>query len=229
MHEEGGAAADVGLEEMHAGVGGVPGFDDDVVELVAEELVDDALVLAVDFEEVGEGAYGGHAVGVLLVGVGLEDVANGVGGVAVFFDEGFEGVATAVEGGDFAAQLVAATLGLRLFGAAGFDLEAEFGDLGFETLQALGDGLEGECNLAALETESFELLFCDVGLGDQALGFALEAGECGCGLCLFVAGLADALHQLHGGAAILFGLLLGWGDGANSLLGLRLMGLCGFA
>ena len=36
--------------------GGVPAFDDDVVELVAEELVDDVFVLAVDFEEVGEGA-----------------------------------------------------------------------------------------------------------------------------------------------------------------------------
>ena len=59
MDEEGGAAGDVGLEQAHAGVGGVPGFDDDVVELVAEELVDDALVLAVDFEEVGERADGG--------------------------------------------------------------------------------------------------------------------------------------------------------------------------
>ncbi len=78
-------------------------LDDDVVELVAEELVDDALVLAVDFEEVGERADGGHAVGVLLVGVGLEDVADGVGGVAVLLDEGFERVAAAVEGCDFAA------------------------------------------------------------------------------------------------------------------------------
>ena len=66
MDEEGGAAADVGLEEVHAGVGGVPGLHDDVVELVAEELIDYALVFAVDFEEVGQRAYGGHAVGVLL-------------------------------------------------------------------------------------------------------------------------------------------------------------------
>ena len=98
VDEEGGAAGDVGLQEMHACVGGVPALDDDVVELVAEELVDDALVLAVDFEEVGEGADGGHAVGVLLVGVGLEDVADGVGGVAVLADEGFERAAAAVQG-----------------------------------------------------------------------------------------------------------------------------------
>ena len=204
-------------------------LDDDVVEFVAEELVDYALVLAVDFEEVSEGAYGGHAVGVLLVGVGLEDVADGVGGVAVLLDKGFEGVTAAVEGRDFAAQLVAAALGLRLFGASGLYLQAEFGDLGFETLQALGDRLERERDLAALEAEGLELLFGDVGLGDEALGFALETGESGCGLGFFVAGLADALHQLHRGAAVLLGLLFGCGDGANGLLGLRLMALCGFA
>ena len=60
MDEEGGAAGDVGLEQAHAFVGGVPALDDDVVELVAEELVDDVLVLALDFEEVGEGADGGE-------------------------------------------------------------------------------------------------------------------------------------------------------------------------
>ena len=113
MNEEGGAAGYVGLEQMHAGVGGIPALDDDVVQLVAQELVDDALVLAIDFEEVGERAYGSHAVGVLLVGVGLEDVADRVGRVAVLADEGFERVAAAIERRDFAAQLVAAALGLR--------------------------------------------------------------------------------------------------------------------
>ncbi len=98
-------------------------LDDDVVELVAKELVDDALVLAVDFEEVGERAYGSHAVGVLLVGVGLEDVANRVGGVAVLADEGFERVAATVEGRDFAAQLVAAALGLRSLRCGGLRSE----------------------------------------------------------------------------------------------------------
>ena len=196
--------ADVGLEQVHAGVGGVPGFDDDVVELVAEELVDDALVLAIDFEEVGERADGGHAVGVLLVGVGLEDIADGLGGVAVLADEGFERAAAAVEGGDFAAQLVAAALGLRLFVAAGFDLEAKFGDLGFEALEALGDGLEGERDLAALQAEGVELLSGDLGLGDEAFGFALKTGESGGGLGLLVAGLADALDRAawrRGGSA----------------------------
>ena len=85
-------------------------FDDDVVEFVTEELVDNTLVFTVDFEEVGEGANSGHAVGVVLVGVSLEDVADGVGGVAVLSDQGFEGAAAAVETGDFATELIAAAL-----------------------------------------------------------------------------------------------------------------------
>ncbi len=84
---------DVCLEKMHAGVGCVPGFDDDVVEFVAQELVDDALILAIDFEEVGQRANSGHAVGVLLVGIGLEDVADRVGGIAVLFNKSFKRVA----------------------------------------------------------------------------------------------------------------------------------------
>ncbi len=40
-------------------------------------------------------------------------------------DEAFERAAAAGEGGDFAAELVAAALGLGLFGAAGFDVEAQ--------------------------------------------------------------------------------------------------------
>ncbi len=65
LDEEGGAAGDVGFEEADAFVGGVPGFDDDVVELFAEELVDDGAVRVVDLEEVGEGAEGGRWSGFL--------------------------------------------------------------------------------------------------------------------------------------------------------------------
>ena len=91
---------------------------------------------------------GGHAVEVVAIGFELEDVADGLGGVAVLADEGFERGAAAGERGDLAAEAVAALLGLGLFVAAGAKLEAELGDLGFETLQAFGDGLEGECRPA---------------------------------------------------------------------------------
>ena len=58
MDEEGGATGDVGGEQTDARVGRVPALDDDVVQLVAQELIDNGLVLAVDFKEVGEGAQG---------------------------------------------------------------------------------------------------------------------------------------------------------------------------
>ena len=77
----------------NAGVGGIPAFDHDVVELVAEELVDDAFVLGVDFEEVGECADVAECVALRAVGalgVYAEDVADSVGGVAVFADQCFQ-------------------------------------------------------------------------------------------------------------------------------------------
>ncbi len=91
MDEEGGAAIDVALEQAHAFVGRVPALDDDVVELVAQILVYDAFVLAVDFEEVSERADGGEASATSLsVAIGAEELAHRVGGVAVLADEAFE-------------------------------------------------------------------------------------------------------------------------------------------
>ena len=56
---------------------------------------------------------------------------------------------------------------------------------------------------AALLAEGVELLTGGFGLAGEALCFLLEAGE-GCGgLRLLVAGLAGALDELHGGAAML--------------------------
>src|SRR5215469_16206849 len=52
MHEECCATGDVGLKQMHPRIGRVPALDNDVVQLIAQELVDYALVFAVDLEEV---------------------------------------------------------------------------------------------------------------------------------------------------------------------------------
>ena len=62
-------AGDFFLEELDGGFGVLPGADDDVVELVAEEVVDDFFVLGVGFEEVGEGADGGGIRGFCLARV----------------------------------------------------------------------------------------------------------------------------------------------------------------
>ena len=134
-------------------------------------------------------------------------------------DEGVEGVAAAVEGGLFAAELVAfaAAGGFVLAGLV--ELSAVVGELGFEALEARGDVFKGELDLAAFEAEGGEFLAGVVGFGEEAFGFAVEAGEGGCGLGLFVAGLGDALDELEEVAAVLLGLLLGEGEGADAILG----------
>ncbi len=98
---------------------------------------------------------------------------------------------------------------MRLLVAISLYLKAEIGDLGLETLEALGDGLEGHLDLATLHAEGFELLPGDLGLGEETLGLAVQASESSGCLSLFIASLRYALDELHGGAAILFGLLLG--------------------
>ena len=52
MHEKGCAPGDIGLEQVHAGIGCIPALDHDIVQLVAQKLIDHALVLSLDFEEV---------------------------------------------------------------------------------------------------------------------------------------------------------------------------------
>ena len=81
VDEESGAAGYVGFEEADAFVGGVPGADDDVVEFVAEELVDGLGVGFVDFEEVGQGAEGLRGGAGLLgaFAAGGEELFDGVG------------------------------------------------------------------------------------------------------------------------------------------------------
>jgi len=72
----------------------------------------------------------------------------------VLADEGLERGAAAHEGGHLGAKLVAAAAGLVLLAAARVELETEIGDAGFKALEALGDGLEGELDLAALLAEA---------------------------------------------------------------------------
>ena len=144
-------------------------------------------------------------------------------------DEGFERVATARQRGLFAAKLVATPLGLRLGVAGGFHLETERRDLGFQALQALGNGFERQLYLAAFKTELGEFLPGDVRLGEKTLGLAVKAGEGGCRLGLFVARLRGALQKLHAAAATGFNLLLGLRKSADGVLRSLLLRERGFA
>src|ERR1700756_2316473 len=85
MNEEGGTTIDVAAQQTQAFVGGIPGFHHNVVELIAQEVFDHALMLGFHLEEVSEYAGGSEST---LELSGLEEAANGFGGVTVFGDDG---------------------------------------------------------------------------------------------------------------------------------------------
>ena len=236
MHEEGCAAIDIALEQAHAFVGGVPAFDDDVVELVAQVLVDDAFVLAFDFKKIGERTDGGEASATSAGGVaiGAEELAYGVGGVAVLADEAFERIAAAGERGVFGAERIAAAAGLGFFGAGLLDLGAEREDLLLEARESFGDGFELQRCLTALGAEMFEIAAGSIHLAGETLGFALERAERLFGLRCLIASVGGFGEELQSAAALGFKALLGVGDGLGGFacLLLQRFGLlaeaCGF-
>ena len=114
MHEEGRASVDIGLQQPHAFVRGIPTGDHDVVQLVTQKGIYYGFVFAIDFEEVSERAHRGQAA---TQGIGLEQLAHGVGGVAVLADERLQGVAASGQGCHLGAQAIAFELGCTLFTA----------------------------------------------------------------------------------------------------------------
>src|SRR4051794_3439799 len=108
-------------KQVHALIGGVPRLDDDVVEFVAKEIVDNMLVLVLNFEEVGENAGGRGAT---LHRARLKQAADGVGGVAMLGDHGFKRGAFALVGGEFGAHLVKLLLTFRLSLTLRFEIGA---------------------------------------------------------------------------------------------------------
>ena len=61
-----------------------------MIQFVAQELVDDGLVFAVDFEKSARVPRGAMPLTGHGLAIGAEEVAYGVGGVAVLADEGFQ-------------------------------------------------------------------------------------------------------------------------------------------
>ena len=219
VNEEGGAAIAARLEQADALFGGAPAVDDQVVEFIAEELVDHAFVLAADFEEVSEGADWGHA---FAQRAGLEQAAHGVGGVAVVADERLQRVAAAGDGCVFAAELIGAGAEGVFFAAPCLQGLAQFGDLGLEALECIGRRLEVEAGLPALHAEGFKLVAGLAHLGVEAVGLAFQSGEALFALGYAVARVAGHGEQMHGVAARQLHLALGaediFGGGAGFLL-----------
>ena len=118
MNQESCAAIDAGAQHAQAFIGGVPGFDDDVVQFIAQEVFDHALVTRLDFQEVGEHAYGREAA---VHHAGLKQAADGLGRVSVLGDDRFERSFLAEGGCKLRAQDVKIGLGAGFFQLLLFD------------------------------------------------------------------------------------------------------------
>ena len=219
MDEERGAAIDSGAQHAQAFVGCVPGFDDDVVEFVAQEIFDHALVAWFDFEEVGEHAYRREAG---LHHAGLEQAADGFGGVSVLGDDGFERAFLAERGGVLGAENVEIGFGAGFFQLLLLDQAAELADLFGDAADALGDGFKFEGELAALSAEGFDL---NAGVGDlgfEAAGFAVGSGEAFFGLRELVAQARRGGNGVEDGDARFFLLALDFGEAGGGSGGVLL-------
>ena len=87
MDQERGPAIDIGAQQTHAFVGRVPRLHDDVVQFVAQEVFDNALVMRFDFEKIGQHADRGVTA---LQRARLKQAAYRFGGISVLGDDGFE-------------------------------------------------------------------------------------------------------------------------------------------
>ena len=84
MDQERCPPIDVALQQAHAFVGRVPALDHDVVQLVAQKRINYGFIFAVHFQEVRQRAYRSQAAAQR---IGLEQLAHGVGGIAVLANE----------------------------------------------------------------------------------------------------------------------------------------------
>ena len=87
MHEEGRASIHVGAQHAQAFVGRVPRLHHDVIQFVAQEVFDHALVPRFHFEEIRKHA---HRRKPALHHPGLKQPTNRLGRISMFGDDGFE-------------------------------------------------------------------------------------------------------------------------------------------
>ncbi len=188
MNQEGGASIDIAAQQAQAFIGGVPRFHDDVVQLIAQKIVDHVLVATLDFEEIGEHA---HRCTAALQRSRSEQLAHGFGGIAMLGDDAFQRTFLAHQRGVLAAQGIKMALGVGFGCAFPFELLASLGDLRGQCRDALRCAFKFQTQLAALAAEAFQLLIGSGGLVEQALGFAIESDD-----ALF--SLRDAIAHARG-------------------------------
>src|SRR5208337_2430914 len=187
--EESCAAVNVGAQHAQAFVSGIPGLDHDVIQLVAQEVFDDAFESGLDFEEVGEYT---HRRAASLHYAGLKEAADGLGGISVLGDNGLERTLFAECGRVLGAENVEMGLGPGFLELLRFDQAAKLADFFADAADALADGFEFEGELATLAAKGLNL---KVGVGD--FGFEAASVAVGSGQAFF--GLRELVAQTRRG------------------------------
>ncbi len=198
VDEESRASVDIGAQHAEAFVSGVPGFDHDVVELIAQKIFDDTLVARFDFEEVGQHAHWRQAA---LHHPGLEQAAHRFCGVSVLGDDGLERAFFAESGRVFGAEHVEVRLASRFVELLGFDQAAKLADFFRDPADPLRDGFEFEGELSTLSAKSFHLQVRVRDFGFETARLAVGSGETFFRLRQLIAKARGGGHRVEDGDA----------------------------
>src|ERR1019366_3360007 len=205
MDEEGCAAIHVAAQQAQTLVGSVPRLHHDVIQLVAQEIVNHVLIAIFDFEKVSEHA---HRRKIFLHRARGEEPAHRFGSVAMLGDDSFQRTPLAHGAGVLATQRIQMALAGGLGGALFVELLARFADLRGEREHALRGGFKLQAELALLAAESFQLQDGGGGFVVQALRFAIERGNAFLGLRDAVAHRRSRGDRIQNGVATLLLLTL---------------------
>src|ERR1700733_10560389 len=174
MNQEGGAAVDVAAQQAKPLVSGVPRFDHNVIQLVAQKVLDHALETWLDFKKIRQNADGREAA---LHNSGLKKPANRFRGISMFGDHRFERAFFSLGCREFSAKQIEMGLRFCFFEALGVDQAAELVNLFINARDTLGHGFELEGELATLSAKSLNLGVCVADFSLHAARFAIRAGE----------------------------------------------------
>ena len=109
IHEKCGAAADFIAQHGNARAGHVKSFNDDILQLVAQELLDGVFVFLPDLRIIGEHANGAEAGGVIAILARSKKFLDRVGGVGAVIQDLLDGCAARPSAG----ERIAGGAGLR--------------------------------------------------------------------------------------------------------------------
>ena len=103
MHKECGPSIHVGTQQAETLVSGVPRLDHDIVQLVAQEVLDHAFIPRIDFQKICEHANWSLAA---LKYSRLKQPPHRLSGITMLGNDGFERASLAQRGSELRAQAV---------------------------------------------------------------------------------------------------------------------------